>query len=114
MHAMRLCFMLSPLVGFQVLSASYFQAIRKPREALFLMLAREVLILFPLLWILPRYLGLDGIWIAWPCTDLVSSLVTGACLFFELRHLDSRQQEAAAAKEPAPATEDLPVPEDVV
>ena len=48
--------------------ATYFQATRKPREALILMLSRQAL-LIPLLFILPRYFanGLDGVWAAWPC-----------------------------------------------
>ena len=101
-HAMRLCFLLSPLVGFQVVSASYFQATGKPREATLLMLSRQVFLLIPLVWILPKFFQLDGVWMALPISDGVSSLITGACLFFELRHLDSRHQEttAAAARSP--------------
>ena len=96
-HAMRVCFLLSPLVGFQVVSASYFQATGKPREASLLMLSRQVFLLIPLVWILPRFFQLDGVWMALPISDGVSSLITGACLFFELRRLDSRHQEAALA-----------------
>ncbi|MGO9109967.1 MAG: MATE family efflux transporter [Thermoguttaceae bacterium] len=113
-HAMRLCFLLSPLVGFQVVSASYFQATGKPREATLLMLSRQVFLLIPLVWILPLFFQLDGVWMALPISDGVSSLVTGACLLFELRRLDDRHQQATveSAKEPVLATEDLAVPED--
>jgi Na+-driven multidrug efflux pump len=100
-HAMRLCFLLSPLVGFQVVSASYFQATGKPREATLLMLSRQVFLLIPLVWILPLFFKLDGVWMALPISDGVSSLVTGACLFFELRRLDSRHRESTAASEEA-------------
>ena len=41
-HAMRICFLMSPLVGFQSVSASYFQVVGKSREATFLMLSRQV------------------------------------------------------------------------
>ncbi len=94
---MRLCFLLSPLVGFQVVSASYFQATGKPREATLLMLSRQVFLLIPLVWILPKFFQLDGVWMALPISDGVSSLITGACLLFELRRLDSRHQETTAA-----------------
>ena len=100
-HAMRLCFLLSPLVGFQVVSASYFQATGKPREATLLMLSRQVFLLIPLVWILPKFFQLDGVWMALPISDGVSSLVTGACLLFELRHLDSRHQEMTVEKSAA-------------
>ncbi|MEI8373477.1 MAG: MATE family efflux transporter [Planctomycetota bacterium] len=97
-HATRLCFLLSPLIGFQVISATYFQATRKPRQALFLMLSRQAF-LIPLLWILPQYFthGLDGVWMAWPFADAAASILTGICLYFELKHLDSRHQETTLA-----------------
>jgi len=115
-HAMRLCFLLSPLVGFQVVSASYFQATGKPREAALLMLSRQVFLLIPLVVVLPKFFQLDGVWMALPVSDGVSSLITGACLFFELRRLDSRHQAAmvAAADESVLAAGDLVVPEDAL
>ena len=115
-HAMRLCFLMSPLVGFQVVSASYFQATGKPREATLLMLSRQVFLLIPLVWILPSSSQLDGVWMALPISDGVSSLLTGACLFFELRHLDSRHQETTARQTVGRRRRwprrDLAVPED--
>jgi Na+-driven multidrug efflux pump len=107
---------MSPLVGFQVVSASYFQATGKPREATLLMLSRQVFLLIPLVWILPMFFELDGVWMALPISDGVSSLVTGACLLFELRRLDSRHQETTevAAKKSVLVAEGLPVPEDAV
>ena len=113
-HAMRVCFLLSPLVGFQVVSASYFQATGKPREATFLMLSRQVFLLIPLVWILPKFFQLDGVWMALPISDGVSSLVTGACLLFELRHLDNRHRQASVAKsaEASLVAQASPAPED--
>jgi putative MATE family efflux protein len=103
-HAMRICFLMAPLVGFQTLSASYFQVIGKQREATLLMLSRQVLLLIPMVLILPRFFGLDGVWMALPVSDFLSSLITGACLFFELRHLDDRHQQTTAAAESSELT----------
>jgi putative MATE family efflux protein len=103
-HAMRICFLMSPLVGFQAVSASYFQVIGKPREATLLMLSRQVLLLIPMVLILPRFFGLDGVWMALPVSDFLSSLITGTALFFELRHLDVRHQRATAAAEDSELT----------
>ena len=113
-HAMRVCFLLSPLVGFQVVSASYFQATGKPREATLLMLSRQVFLLIPLVWVLPIFFQLDGVWLALPISDGVSSLVTGVCLIFELRHLDSRHRAMAAEELADRETrrETLAVPDD--
>ena len=79
--------MMLPLVGFQIVSASYFQAIGKPKTAMLLMLSRQMLLLIPAALILPRFLGLDGVWIALPTSDFASSLLTGICLLLELRQL---------------------------
>ncbi|MGA2069177.1 MAG: MATE family efflux transporter [Thermoguttaceae bacterium] len=90
-HAMRISMAMLPLIGFQVVSASYFQAVGKPREALLLMLSRQVLLLIPAVLILPHFFGLDGVWAALPTADLGACLATGICLLAELRHLGNRR-----------------------
>jgi Na+-driven multidrug efflux pump len=52
-----------------------------------LMLSRQVLLLIPAVLILPHFFGLDGVWAAIPTADVVASVLTGVCLFVELRHL---------------------------
>lgn len=85
-----------PIIGFQIVSANYFQSVGKPRHATFLSLSRQVLILIPMLLILPRYFGLDGLLMAGPVSDLTSSIVTGIFLMLELKHLDERYEESKA------------------
>jgi Na+-driven multidrug efflux pump len=92
-HAMRIAFFMSPLIGFQIVSASYFQAVGKPVHSMFLSLSRQILILIPMLLILPRFFGLDGVWAAIPTADFSSSLLTGIWLFLELRHLHRRHTD---------------------
>jgi Na+-driven multidrug efflux pump len=94
-HAMRITFAMLPIIGFQIVSASYFQAVGKPGQAMFLSLSRQVLLLIPAALILPRYFGLDGVWAAIPSADLGSSVLTGLWLFLELRHLRRRHAETA-------------------
>jgi Na+-driven multidrug efflux pump len=99
-RAILLSSMMMPIVGFQIVSSSYFQAIGKPKTALLLMLSRQLLILIPALLILPRFLGLDGVWIALPTSDFGSSLLTGVCLLLELRELkESHLQEQSPVGE---------------
>jgi len=86
-HAIRIAVAMFPIVGFQIVSASYFQAVGKPKIALTLSLSRQVLVLVPALLILPHFFGLDGVWASMPTADLVASVITGFCLMMELRHL---------------------------
>lgn len=92
-HALRICLLALPIIGFQIVSASYFQAVGKPAHALLLGLSRQVLLLIPAILILPRYFGLDGIWAALPAADLGSAVLTGSWLLAELRHLRPRTAE---------------------
>jgi putative MATE family efflux protein len=95
-HAMRLCTLMLPLVGFQIVSAGYFQAVGKPAQAMFLALSRQVLLLIPAVWLLPRFFHLDGVWMSMPAADLGSSVLTGVWLLLELRHLQRRHVASAA------------------
>ncbi len=93
-HAIRICLCMLPIIGFQIVSANYFQAVGKPMHALLLALSRQVLLLIPAILVLPHYFGLNGIWIAIPTADVCSSVVTGIWLFLELRHLRDRHVES--------------------
>jgi Na+-driven multidrug efflux pump len=95
-HALRICAAMFPIVGFQIVSSGYFQAVGKPKHALLLGLSRQFLLLIPAVILLPHFLGLDGLWCAFPTADLCSSVLTGLWLFFELRHLRDRQGEVLA------------------
>jgi putative MATE family efflux protein len=87
-HAMRICLIMLPVIGFQIVGAGYFQAVGKPQHALLLGLSRQVLLLIPALYVLPLLFGLDGVWLAIPVADFCSSLLTGIWLLFELRSLN--------------------------
>lgn len=86
-HAIRISLMALPAIGFQIVSASYFQAVGKPKQAMLLSLSRQVLLLIPAVLILPRFFGLNGVWAAMPTADLGSSILTALWLAFELRSL---------------------------
>jgi putative MATE family efflux protein len=92
-HAMRVSMLMLPIVGFQIVSANYFQAVGKPKISMLLSLSRQMLLLIPAVLILPHFFGLDGVWAALPTADACSSILTGTCLFFELRHLQQRHEE---------------------
>jgi Na+-driven multidrug efflux pump len=98
-RAMRIFLLMFPIVGFQVVSANYFQAIGKPRHAMVLSLSRQVLLLIPCLFILPRFWGLDGVFASGPVSDVGSSLLTGLLLLFEFRKLDIKHKAELVAAE---------------
>lgn len=86
-HAVGIFFKFLPLIGVQLMSASYFQAVGKPRQATILSLSRQVFIFIPLLLILPYKWGLEGIWWSAPLSDIAAFVVTGIWLWVEIRYL---------------------------
>jgi len=90
-NAMRMLVIGLPLVGYQNIGTSLFQAIGKAKPAVFLALSRQVLFLIPMVVILSRIYGLPGVWTSFPAADFVSWLVTLTMVHFELRRLAARQ-----------------------
>ncbi|EJO5347563.1 MATE family efflux transporter [Clostridium botulinum] len=84
-----LCMM--PVIGFQIVSSNYFQAIGKAKVSVFLSLLRQVIILIPLLLILPKYFGLTGVWMCAPISDIMSSLVTAVFIYKEMNSLGKKK-----------------------
>lgn len=77
-----------PIIGFQIMGATFFQAIGKPVQALLLSMSRQLLILIPMLLVLPRFIGLTGVWLSGPIADIGSTILTGILLFVELRRFN--------------------------
>lgn len=96
---MRIFLIMLPLIGFQIVSANYFQAVGKAPKAMFLSLLRQVIVLIPMLLIMPRFFGLTGVWVAGPIADFTASLITALFLYNEMKHLDqSDENEIKSAK----------------
>jgi len=73
---MRLAFAALPVLAVQLIGAAYFQAIGKAIPALILTLTRQAIIYIPLMLILPVFYGELGVWIAFPISDVLSTIVT--------------------------------------
>jgi len=86
-RGLRIYLLALPLVGFQIITGNYFQSTGKAGLAALISLLRQVIVLLPILMILPKYLGLDGVWLAGPISDTVSALITSIFLIRELRRL---------------------------
>ncbi|EPR72278.1 Multi antimicrobial extrusion protein [Winogradskyella psychrotolerans RS-3] len=81
---MRWAFAAVPILALQLIGAAYFQAVGKALPALLLTLTRQAIFFIPLMYILPVYFGELGIWIAFPISDVLSTLVTGYFLKREI------------------------------
>ena len=80
-------FLAFPVVGFQIVGANFFQAIGKPKSAMFLSLTRQLILLMPAILIFPRFFGVEGILYAAPFADLLSFLLTATFFYLGIRKL---------------------------
>ena len=86
--ALKRWFLFTPLIGFQIIGANFFQAIGRPRSAMFLTLSRQVIFLIPAILIFPLFWGLEGILFAAPFADLLSSVVTAFFFYYGMKNLE--------------------------
>jgi putative MATE family efflux protein len=80
---LRWVFAVYPLVGFQMVCATFFQSIGKPQKSIILSMTRQMLFLVPLLLILPNCWGITGVWTSMTISDFLSVLLAGFLLHRE-------------------------------
>lgn len=68
-----------PSIGISILGAVYFQSIGSAKVSVVLSLLRQVIILIPVITILPRLYGLNGVWASQPISDLLAMAIV--CIF---------------------------------
>ena len=91
-QALRTSMSLFFVVGFQIVSTTLFQSIGAAAKSVFLSLTRQVLVLIPLLLTLPAAMGLHGVWLSFPLSDLAATIITAAMAAWQLRRFSSLTQ----------------------
>lgn len=85
-NGLRLCTAMFFIVGSQIVIAGYFQSMGRASVAIFMSLSRQLLFLLPGLIFLPRFLGLDGVWLSMPLADALSAVIGIAILVYTLKN----------------------------
>jgi putative MATE family efflux protein len=86
-YAAKRIFLALYLVGFMMVGSLVFQSIGKATQSFVTSISRPFLFLIPLIFILPRFLQLDGVWWAFPIADVLTLLLTLALLIPQIREL---------------------------
>lgn len=87
--ALRTATTLFFVAGFQIVATTFFQSIGKVGKSIFLSLTRQVIFLIPLLLLMTQWYGVDGVWMSFPLSDILATLVTAAMVAWQLRHLQT-------------------------
>lgn len=93
---MRIIVLVIPIIGIQLVGTEFFLSIGKGLPALLLGLSRQIILLIPLMLILPRFWGVNGVFVSYPIADFLSTIITFYLLVREVRKLDIQQKDEEA------------------
>mgnify|MGYP000546863110 CR=1 FL=1 len=79
-EGMRILTIGFPIVGFQMIGTNFFQSLGMVRKSVILSLSRQILFLLPLLYALPLWFGAKGVWMSFPISDFISTVLTALML----------------------------------
>ena len=82
-RAMRMTTIMFPIVGIQMITTNFFQSLGMVKKSIILSLSRQILFLLPMLYLLPLWIEADGVWLSFPISDTLATLLS----FIMLRHL---------------------------
>ena len=83
------------VVAGQAVITNFFQCIGKVKISIFLSLTRQLILLIPMAYTLPLFLGLDGVWYSMAASDLGSALMTWPILFVFLKKFRTLKPETS-------------------
>lgn len=78
------------MVGFQIVTTNLLQALGMAAKSIFLSLTRQIIFMIPLLFILPGFWGLDGVWASYPIADFLSTMVAIGMLTVLIKKIRQR------------------------
>ena len=84
-NAIMIAFLATPVITAQLVGSAYFQAAGKAFPALVLTLLKQGFFLIPLVFILPKFYGVTGVWMSFPIADVLATLVTYLYLKREIK-----------------------------
>ncbi len=85
--ALRIFFSMVLFMGFHTIGGSYFQAVGKAKVTTWINMLRQFGLMLPMLYFLPKYFGLKGVWMAAPVADFILALFTFYFVFNEFKRL---------------------------
>lgn len=86
----RIFLMFCPLNGFRTVAAIYLQAVGKPVKSAVITLARQIVFPVPSVFILPVYLGVEGILWSGPVADGLAFIPALALILWKIRTLKKK------------------------
>jgi len=80
-----------PIIAFQIVGSAFMQALGKARASFILAMLRQLSII-PVLAIVPYFMGLMGVWVAFPVADTITTGITLAFVLYQLKFLKKEEK----------------------
>ena len=90
-NATKIFFSMTLFMGFHMIGSSYFQTVGKAKITTAINIIRQFILMLPLLYFLPKYYGVNGVWLAVPITDFTLALITS---YFVIREFKSLKRKS--------------------
>ena len=87
-YVMRAASLGFTFIAVGMITSNYFQSIGNARLSLFFSLTRQVIFLIPVLIIMPRLIGFNGIWWSGPVSDFLGGVLAFFMFLHEMKKLD--------------------------
>ncbi|MBS5788272.1 MAG: MATE family efflux transporter [Clostridioides difficile] len=84
-NGLRVYLFMLPIIGISIIGGVFIQSIGNAKMSMILSLLRQVILLIPFIIVLPRFMGLKGVWMAQPLSDLIAVVLTGFVVLKELK-----------------------------
>lgn len=86
-EAIRICFVLLPFVGVQIVVSNYFMSVGKAGQSIFMTLSRQLLFMVPMMIAFANWWGMTGIWLSIPASDGLAFIAAVILIVREKRNL---------------------------
>jgi len=77
------------VVGFGMVTSNFFQCLGMVKKSIFLSLSRQMLFLVPLIYLLPLWIGENGVWVGIPISDVISAITSLFMILALFRKFDT-------------------------
>lgn len=88
--ALRLGLCVIPLTTGSIIMSNFYQAIGDAKKSIIFSILRKIVIIIPSLILLPKLLGINGIWLSRPFSDTISFIIMGIFILKTLKDMKSQ------------------------
>ena len=94
----RILMMAFWIISVQVIGSNFLASINQPMKSLVLSLTRQLIFLLPALFILPQYLGVHGVWLSIPISDVLAAVAAGFVVWRTWKSYEPRVRSTTEAE----------------